>query len=125
MLGQVGVDLASGPLGGTRRAPAVLNEVLSHVRLIALPGQTLRLELVGDRLHSRWEIASLPDRLLLGAIRDAGCQLRACFLGTAVAARAVILRVRIGRLAGDLGDVVVEALVADPVVVGDEGARWK
>ncbi len=112
------VVLRGGLLGAVRRAHrrvaagrGLARGVVAHVLHVALPAQALGLKLPGERLHRARVHAADAERLPVAADR-AGLQVDVV--------RAVRLRVGVRRLPADQRDVVVEALVADPVVLRDQ-----
>lgn len=100
----------SGVLGVDRRMGARAG----HVFHVASPGQTGRLQLVGHGLCSGRKHAALANELTI-MLSDAGAHEVAEDL-------AVGLVLRVGALAADPGHIVVIAIVADAVVLGEEFA---
>ena len=83
----------------------------AHVLLIRAPRLARRGELIADRLHRGRIDATLPECLAVfaGSLRGELDELDA-----------ITLRRRVGRLAADLRDVVVEARVPDAEVLREQ-----
>ncbi len=103
-------------LGHRRPVPL---RVLAHVFGVLLPGEALGAHLVADRLDVLRVDAALADQLpVLGPFFE----VLAFELDEGSEDFAVLAGLVIGRLAADLGDVVVQAVVTDAVVVAQQRA---
>ncbi len=119
-----GVSTVGAAARRVRRA-AVTSRRVAHVLFVGAPrghvrllvGGILGIELRGDRLHrSRIDTALTVDLARVGSLVRVGSPRNDVGEGEAVVG-AVGLGVHGRRLTGDLGDVVVEAVVPDGVVI--------
>ena len=99
------------PLGVVRRVGVGVPTRRAHVLHVAAPGQALRLELVGDGLHTR----GVDAPVAYGLLRRDGPGLDEVRVDLAVT-----LRLRVRPLAADLGDVVGQAVVRGAVVLREQ-----
>jgi hypothetical protein len=120
-VGEVNLVQRRVPARRAVRGPggAVAVRVDAHVLLVGPPGQVMSGELIGDRAHvPRVDAAVAGQLAVLGPL----VEVLAAELDELLEELAVLAGLVVRRLAGDLRDVVVQAVVADAVVVAQQRA---